>query len=302
MSGEGQPATATGAATGGTPAAVDPASGHTTTVQASITAQVGGTGSAESPPADGGAAGAGDGAAVSGAPPAQGSPPAGAGGDTNQGNDKTDWRMKRIATLTAQLKEEKAKNAASPPAAAGAGAAPQAGTAEFDAAVAQAARAQYEWETFNNNCNAALAAGRAAFPTEFDQRLGGLLQLVDQTDRASLAAYQGFLAAAIKAGSPEKIIHELGGDLNEAMRVMSLGPIDMAIELAKRSVRLSAPAAPAAETKVPAPPSQSVGGKGSANESIDPSDPARAGSLPSAEWHKRRQAQLAARAAAGRRY
>src|SRR5215471_1793642 len=82
---------------------------------------------------------------------------------------------------------------------------------------AQQLAAQQE---FNRRCNDAAEIGRRQF-TDFDSRVSKLVGLVDQNDPAALTSYNNFLNAALETGDPAKLIHALGGDLDEASRVLT---------------------------------------------------------------------------------
>lgn len=193
---------------------------------------------------------------------------------------KPDWRDKRIAKLTAQLKEAQAK-----PKAPEAPAPQQNPTEDFNRRVSEAVAAQ----RFNEKCNEVAEQGRSAFP-DFDERLTALRSLVNDQDPAEVAQYNQFIQAGMETGQLHQIIHELGADLEEASRLLALPPIKMAMELAKRGV------APQADPVSLAPkPIRPLGGQLREHTQVRPDDPSRSDTLSTAEWMKRRSEQVAGR-------
>lgn len=144
---------------------------------------------------------------------------------------------------------------------------------------------------FNAACNAAAQEGRKIFP-DFDASVAEMAKIVDRSDPASRAQYDEFLEAALETGEAPKIIYALGRDLNEAARIMELSPIKRAQELA-----VLAGTDLGQVSNLPKP-MKTVQGKNAGPSEIAPDDPTRADKLSSAEWHKRRQAQLDAEAKA----
>lgn len=206
---------------------------------------------------------------------------------------KPDWRDERLATTTAQKKalaERLAKYETpdgKPVTVPAVGDTPAALTqADVDRlagekAVALAARAD-----FDARANATAKEGQKLYP-DFMARVGELVKVVDKSDPASRKAYDDFLEAAMETGEAPKLIYELGGDLNEAVRIMSLSPTKRAIELTQRALGIDT--GPSSMPK----PMTTVQGKNSGPSEIAASDPVRADKLSSAEWHKRRNAELA---------
>lgn len=210
-----------------------------------------------------------------------------------------DWKDKRIATLTAKLAEERARNSTVVPVPAPGVVQPPApiapapgtlvvGSPEFNAAIDEAARVRAQVNQFNAECDAVALAGRTQYgEKEFTDRVKALLQHVDRTDMNSLQAYNSFLMAALRTGEAPRLMFELGNDMNEAQRILAMSPIEMAVELTKRSAR--APVAPLSGAPAPITP---VGNRGGQHTPIDPSDPARAKNLPVNDWMARREAQV----------
>ncbi len=192
-----------------------------------------------------------------------------------------DWRDRRIAQLTARLREAeaKAKEQGAPPAAPSVDVESLANARANEIAAAQ---------RFNDQCNEVAKQGKQSY-NDFDSRVGALTQLVDRNDPASIGAYNQFLSAAIETGEAARLIYELGGDLNEASRIMSLSPTKMGVELGRKAA-----SAEAQISKTPRPITP-VGGRGPAHEAIDPTDSERADRLSTRAWMERREAQLRAR-------
>lgn len=163
----------------------------------------------------------------------------------------------------------------------------------------EAARAAQEIE-FNKACNAAVTAGRAAHPETFDKA-------VDALRSVTPVLPQMFVEAALETGHAPEVLHALGQNLAEYDRIISLPPLRQAVELTKLAATFeksaeSAPVVPRAKPAPPAPIAPRVGGgNGSAKLDVSPDDP-KSDEIPSAEWFKRREAQIAAaQKASGRR-
>lgn len=201
-----------------------------------------------------------------------------------------DWRDKRIAQITARLRQYE-KPGGPAPAIVPPTQAAAVDQAELDRLVEERATARAATAEFDRRCIAVVEEGQAEFP-EFDARINNLKRIADFSSPEEAAQYNQFLTAALESGAPARVLHELGADLNEASRILQLSPIRMGIELARLADRLGA--APATST-VPKPPRVPAGGGGAGTEAshtaIDPRDPARADRLSTAEWMKRRNAQ-----------
>ena len=198
-----------------------------------------------------------------------------------------DWRDKRIAVLTARLSEAKRGGGDKP---ADKPAADKPGTvtatqAEIDALVEQRTQERSATSEFNRLCNEAAAAGRQAFP-DFDGKVTELKRLANPEDLNEMTRYNQMLVAVLETGEAPKLLHRLGGDLNEAARIMALPPIKMAVELTKMA---QAEPGQISSLKKPITP---VGGKGQGHEGVQPDDPERADNLSTVEWMRRREAQL----------
>jgi hypothetical protein len=208
-----------------------------------------------------------------------------------------DWRERRLGAVAAardaaraRVEELEAKLAAvKPPAPA---AVAEAVINERAEALARERAAEL---AFLERCNATAAAGRSAFgEAEFNSRVTALTQVVDKADQSQVAAYNLLLDAAIETGKGPQIIHQLGGNLDEAARLMTLPPVKLGMELAKL-----ANAAVRDVTAAPKPLTP-IGQRGASNERIDPRDPERADKLSTAEWMARREAQEKERYAGSR--
>ena len=307
-------------ATGGTP------NGSTGAAPAGVPSNAGAGATPPTPPANaadsapvaapavaGGAPAATTGA---GAPPGQ---PAAAGeaGATPPQAAAPDWRERRIAALSARLKETTAENerlraqsqsngAPGAPAAPVVAPAPAAtpGSVEWTRAVQTEAQRVAEIARWNSECNNVAVTGRAAFgEAQFNGAVASLMQLVDAQDPQSLLAYNGFLTAAMASGNAPQIIMEMAQDLNQAARMMALSPVQQVAEYTRRVMQAQGAAAggentggAAGATGVLPGPITPIGGRGAQHTVIDPADPARASNLSSADWHARRRIQAEERA------
>lgn len=211
-------------------------------------------------------------------PPAPPAPPA------------ADWKDKRLATLTAKSRAKDEALAAKDAEIAALRAGKAVPSEQEIAAKAQQIVAEAD---FNRACNDVVAKGRTAFgETEFNERLGALRQVVDDTDPMSVAKYSQLVQVAIDTGSADKILFELGGDLNEANRLLSLPPTRMAVELTRRA---TAPATGATVSATPKP-IKPVGARSASHTEVLPDDPERADNLTTAQWIARREAQVTEKA------
>jgi hypothetical protein len=192
---------------------------------------------------------------------------------------KDDWRDKRISQLTAKLREAEGKVAA-----AGQQQNPGETQAQFDARVREEAQRLSQVESFNAKCTEAVDTGRKEFEN-FDGRVAELKRLA--TDPDSSTAYTNLIAATLETGEAPKLIHLLGGDLNEAARIMNLSPVKMGIELAKLAAK---------EPEQMSEASKPIRALGSAalHTAIDPADPERSDRLTTAQFMERRNAQIEA--------
>lgn len=206
---------------------------------------------------------------------------------------KPDWRDKKIAKLTAKLRERVAPAEVPPPVDP---AVPPAPTDQFNKMVQQAAAQQRAAEDFKLKCDNEAKAGREAYGVdEFTERLGNLLQLIDQDNPEEVTNYYRFLDAALETGKAKDLIFQLGDDLEEAEKIFSLSDAKLGVKLARLADAIESPA-PEAVSGAPKPLTP-VGGRSGDRNPIDPTDGARADQLSTAEWMKRRNAQVDARKA-----
>lgn len=276
-----------------------------------VLAQQGGQLPPVDPPAEGDdAAAAAAAAAAAKAPPLDPKDAAADAGEGEEGEKKpaetkpppppaADWKDRRIAQLTARLRESERKAAsvstqtgeqsATPPAAV-------ADAAELDRLVEQRASEKTAIDDFNRRCNETVASGKEAFP-DFDAKVSDLKGLVDFSNPTENVNWNQFLIAALETGEAPALLHRLGSNLNEAMRILALSPMKMAVELTK----LSAAPPPAEVSSAPRPIRPPGGPAGGSREPIDPTDPERSDRLTTAEWMRRRNAQEASRGRDGRR-
>lgn len=142
--------------------------------------------------------------------------------------------------------------------------------------IEQAAARLVAERSFNEACNKVYHSGKTEFP-DFDAALSNL-QLVGGVSREFLE-----IVAASDAGA--KLIHHLGSDLDEAARIASLPPLQLAREMTKLELRLSQkPAKPVSNAPAPINPIAAA-----TASTKDPS------SMTDAEFAKWRKAQIAQR-------
>jgi len=200
---------------------------------------------------------------------------------------KEDWRDKRIGQLTAQKKALEAKAQALEIQLLQR---PGETDANFEARVEAAAEAKAIEKTqankFIDECNREAAAGRKAF-SDFDDRINNLSKLVDKSDPVSISSYQQLVSAALETGEGAKLLHSLGGDLDEASRIMGLSPTKQGIELARIAARQAAPVSSAPR------PIRPIGNRGESLNQVDPADKDRGDSLDTRSWMERREQQIA---------
>lgn len=244
--------------------------------------------------------GAGDVAEASAAEASSGEAPATSSGEAEpapstpappaESNDgpKEDWKDKRIARLTAQLHElrETRKQQNEAPA----NNEPLDPTEDFNRRVADAAAQQVELQRFNDQCNTVAQQGKQVYGEDFQHRVNQLKKLVNESDTREVEQYMGLLRAAIRTGEGHKLLYDLGGDLNKANDILNLDHTSMAIELTKMA--LAKP--PTEEVSNLPRPVRPVGGTTGAQREVDPTDPSRSDNLSTAEWMRRREAQIAA--------
>lgn len=223
------------------------------------------------------AAGAGEG---EGANRAEETPPPSQAAEPPQ----PDWRDKRIATLTRRLRELQQQPQQPPQQP------PQSQVPE-QALIDQRARELAAIQDFNRRCDETALSGRAQFGEEaFNGRISNLQKLSDPTDQMSVQQYNNLLLAALETGEADRLLYELGADLNEAQRILGMSPTKMAVELTKRATK------PPVQVSTAPRPITPVGGRPASHERIEPDDPDRSDHLSTSEWMRRREAQLSAKA------
>jgi hypothetical protein len=131
-------------------------------------------------------------------------------------------------------------------------------------------------QRFNESCNKVYAEGAKEFKEDFDAALRNL-QMV--------GVNREFLELASTSDAGHKVLHHLGSDLDEAARILSLPPVQMARELTKLEIKLSQSAVKPV-SNAPAPITPIAGVKGGTK---DPSE------MTDAEFAKWRKAQIAQR-------
>jgi hypothetical protein len=137
----------------------------------------------------------------------------------------------RVAKLTARLREYEARGAGAPrPIDPATG--QQFTQDQINQMVNERAHLVASETAFNTRCNDAASRGASKYP-DWPVKLMGLTQLVDSTDQRSVQQYNLFLEAALETGDAEGIIYRLGGNLNEAAKLLGMSPIKMALEIGK---------------------------------------------------------------------
>jgi hypothetical protein len=238
-------------------------------------------------------------------PPGGSAPAPGQDGQTAQQTPqqteqpRTDWRDRRIGELTARNREQRAElerlralagqappnGQQQPPAQTYSGPPPDQMT--IDRQVEERAAILAANQEFNRRCNDVAEAGRRVYP-DFDLQVSRLVGLVDNNDPHGVATYNAFLNAALETGEASKIIHALGGDLNEASRILSLSPLKMAVELTRMASR------PIHElSQAPRPLNPAATAAQAARTSTSPDDPG-SDHMSTQEWMRRREEQVAA--------
>ena len=129
-------------------------------------------------------------------------------------------------------------------------------------------------QRFNESCNKVYAEGAKEFPN-FDAAVRNLQMVGVNRD---------FLELATTSDAGAKLINYLGTDLDEAARITSLPPVQMARELTKLEMKLSQPVAKPV-SKAPAPISPIAGG------GVTSKDPSEMSDVEFAKWRKSQIAQ-----------
>ena len=218
------------------------------------------------------------------------------------------WFTKRIAVLTAEKDSERQAKAQlqrenealralleGKPASSASEAAPEAPAApkatipqsqdEFTRAVEAAAAQKLAADRFNEQCNTVFTKGQETFPGKFEQAVGtlnaaGVLSPGNQT----------FLEAVLSTEAPEQVLFKLGNSPEEAMRLASLPPTQMAVAMDRMARELTTQSPKPSSAPTPIAP---VNGTRTTRP-FDPSDK----DIPYATWIKEHEKQVAARKAA----
>ena len=210
-----------------------------------------------------------------------------------------DWRDKRIGEQQARIRDLRAQleqfqrqapNPAQPmppPRQPYQGGPPDPAVVERE--IQQRAAALAATQEFNRRCNETAEAGRLQY-SDFDAKVSKLVGLVDGNDPVQVQNYNQFLSAAMETGEGSKLIYSLGGDLNEANRILGLSPLKMAVELTKLSAR------PVQEVSGAPRPINPAASQGVNNRSgIFSADDPNSDNLTTEEWMRRREEQVAER-------
>jgi hypothetical protein len=204
---------------------------------------------------------------------------------------KPDWRNAEIAKLRNQVRELKAKPAATPAEATATQQKIALTQQELDDHVNAAASAKAAATAFDTACNAVVAKGQKSY-TDFNERTAALQSTVDWSDKETSQQYYQLLGAVLEVDEPEAVIHALGADLDEAKRLMALAPIKLGAAVVKYAAKVAAGAA-ANQSKTPKPGSVAVGTRGGRHDDIEASDSTRADDLSTKEWMARRNKEVA---------
>lgn len=156
---------------------------------------------------------------------------------------------------------------------------------QINEAAAQMAAAQ----EFTRRCNDVADQGRRVY-NNFDNRVTRLVGLVDATDRTQVEQYNSFLKACMQTGQASRLIYELGGDLDEAARIMAMDAVGMTYELTRMSMRTGTEASAA-----PRPLNPVATAAQSNRTMVQPDDPDTADTLNIEEWMRRRDEQILTR-------
>lgn len=225
----------------------------------------------------------------------------GAGATSTPAASAQDWRDKRIAQLTAKSRElertlQSVRTEVKPPV--GADGKPLPEKTFTESQVRQMTEQAQAAAAFNLACNEAATDGVTRFgQDEFLAAISEIGKLYDKTDPKQQAAYNEFLADALESDDPAQVLFDLGKDINEADRITNLPRPKRIAELAKRGVKAkgdSVAEQAVKAAKILPKPITPVGGRGAALTEIAPDDPARGMTLSTAEWMKRRNADVAA--------
>lgn len=198
-----------------------------------------------------------------------------------------DWRDKRIATLTARLRAAEQRPAPPAPPVAENGRSDE----EVRQAISEGVRAQREQERFTEQVTSLVHKGKETYKADWDARINHLVQIVDKDNTQSVQAYTNLVATAIKAGDGAEVLYALSHDLEKAQELLDMNPVDQAMAVVRLRSELKNKG-PQKESGAP-DPIEPVSGRGAPAGDIDPGDKGKADKLSTAEWMRRRNAQLA---------
>lgn len=220
---------------------------------------------------------------------------------------RQDWRDRRIAEQQQRLRERNARIAELEAHLAQAGGQPPqpsaqpqygqqptyqpAGAPQGDVQrqINEAAARMAASQEFTRRCNEVAEGGRRVYQN-FDARVTRLVGLIDNNDPYQVQRYNAFLEAAMNTGQASRLIYELGGDLDEASRIMALNPQGMQHELTRLSMR-----AGTEQSGAPAPLNPIASAAQSNRQAIQPDDPETADTISTEEWMRRREEQISTR-------
>ncbi len=237
----------------------------------------------------------GAGSPAEGSPEAAVPPPASPGSQAPEGEVKEPkgeqapkWAMDRIGKLTARLRAIEARGAGAPPPID-----PNTGKQftqeDIDKIAWERAQVLAHKQAFDAKCDEAAARGRAKYG-DWQSRLQGFIMTVkDDSDPQSVHKYNLFLEAALETGEAEAIIHKLAQSPEEAVRIVGLSPMKMAMALGKLAEGRSEEAV----SKLPKP-IRPIGST-SPVTTTKPDDPERGHEIPISEWMARRDEQAKSR-------
>ena len=215
--------------------------------------------------------------------------------------ERSDWRDRRIGEQQQRLRERNARIAELEARLRGfeqpanqqpqpGQQQPQFGQSDIQRQIQEMATQMAAQQEFTRRCNDVAEAGRKVY-NNFDNRVQRLVGLVDANDPQQVQAYNDFLNAAMETGQASRLIYELGGDLNEASRIMAMNSIKMAVELTKMSAR-----AGASETSQAPRPLNPMATAGTSNrQPLSPDNPDNADVMSMEDWMKAREEQIASR-------
>lgn len=172
----------------------------------------------------------------------------------NQQNAKIGDLSRQNEQLMALLRAANGAPAAEPPADPGTAPAPAVpqSPADIDRLVNDRAAQIAAKSAFDEACNTAYEAGKSEFK-DFEEAVGTL-------GAVGALGNQSFLEAATGLPDAHKVLHHLGKNPDDAVRISTLPPIAMAAELGRLSASLGAPKPPPPVSKAPDPIVPVVGG------------------------------------------